>query len=173
MLSPVLLASRDQEGRAALEINDPGRLRSHGKIAEGEHFKLRPDGPLGSFVSLCRLNLLLGAKASPGFEINDLKIFNHTTLYGRYSERVIRSAKNGVQKERDLDPARSPPCKKVLRTSSPRQKSNISYAISGHTAKKKTNIKPRHDVIYVDKLTYCIHYSRHIFVDPMVVCHVA
>ena len=38
---------------------------------------------------------------------------------------------------------------------------------------KKTNIKLRHDVIYVDKLTYCIHYSRHIFVDPMVVCHVA
>ena len=37
----------------------------------------------------------------------------------------------------------------------------------------KTNIKLRHDVMYVDKSTYCIHYSRHIFVEPMVVCHVA
>ena len=38
------------------------------------------------------------------------------------------------------------------------QYSNMAPRLSG----QKTNIKLKHDVIYVDKLTYCIHYSRHI-----------
>ena len=44
-------------GWRCVDLNARGHLRSHGKIGECEHFKLR-------------LNFFLGAEASSGFEIN-------------------------------------------------------------------------------------------------------